>query len=94
MQYTHNDTKNTSGTLPTDPFTILKPQNLHTDEFYVVQVLIATDFKAPKFWNPPSPKPSAKRRWVWKAGQCRCRGDWGVRAGFGQGETKPVGWVG
>ena len=51
MRYSLNDTKNTSRTLPTDPFTILKPQNLSTDEFYVVQVLIATDFKAPKFWK-------------------------------------------
>ena len=35
--------------VPTNPFTILEPQDQEIGEFYVVQKLLATDLEAPKF---------------------------------------------
>ena len=37
-------------THPTNPFTILEPQDQEISEFYVVQERHTTDFKAPKLW--------------------------------------------
>ena len=43
MLYLRNDR-------PTNPFTILEPQDQEIGEFYVVQERHMTDFKAPKLW--------------------------------------------
>ena len=40
--------------LPTNPLTILEPQNQEIGELYVAQERCATDFEAPKLWKGSS----------------------------------------
>ena len=51
---------------PTNPFSILEPQDQEIGEFYVVQERRATDLKAPKLWKGSSGRPmkeEGKQRW-------------------------------
>ena len=48
---------------PTRPFTIREPQNPWFDEFYLVQEVRVTDFKAPKFWQGASGWKGERGNW-------------------------------